>query len=45
MAGTATATVVGENRTLKVAGGTFSDAFAASDVHIYQIDLTTATCR
>ena len=25
-------------------GGKFSDAFAASAVHIYQVDLTTATC-
>jgi hypothetical protein len=44
MTGAATATVVGESRTVKVSAGTFSDAFAASDVHIYQIDLTTATC-
>jgi hypothetical protein len=44
MTGGATAMVVGESRTVKVAAGKFSDAFAANDVHIYQIDLTAATC-
>ncbi len=44
MTGGATATVVGENRTLKVSAGAFSDAFAANDVHIYQIDLAAAAC-
>jgi hypothetical protein len=44
MTGGATATVVGESRTVKVAGGKFSDAFAANDVHIYEIDLAAATC-
>ena len=39
MSGGAVATVVGENRTVKVAAGKFSDAFAANDVHIYEIDL------
>ena len=44
MSGGVLATVVGENRTIKIAAGTFSDAFATNDVHIYQIDPTTATC-
>jgi hypothetical protein len=45
MSGAGTATVVGESRTVNIAAGKFSDAFAANDVHIYQIDLTTVTCR
>jgi hypothetical protein len=44
MTGGATATVVGESRTVKVTAGKFSDSFAANDVHIYAIDLTAATC-
>ena len=44
MTGNATATVVGENRLIGVTGGAFEDAFAANDVHIYEIDLTSATC-
>ena len=44
MSGGGTATVVGESRTVKIAAGKFSDAFAASDVHLYQLDLTTAAC-
>jgi hypothetical protein len=44
MSGGGVATVVGESRTVKVATGKFSDSFAASDVHVYQIDLTAATC-
>jgi hypothetical protein len=44
MTGGGTATVVGENRTVNIAAGKFSDAFAANDVHIYQLDLTAATC-
>ncbi|HVV50176.1 MAG TPA: hypothetical protein VHO06_10990 [Polyangia bacterium] len=44
MTGGATATVLGESRTVKVTAGTFSDAFAANDVHLYEIDLTAATC-
>ena len=43
MSGGGTATVVGETRTVKIAAGKFS-GIAASDVHIYQIDLTAATC-
>jgi hypothetical protein len=42
--GSATATVVGENRTVAVAGGSFGDAFAANGVHVYEIDLGAATC-
>lgn len=44
MSGGGVATVVGESRTVKIAAGKFSDAFAANDVHIYQVDLTAATC-
>ena len=44
MTGNATATVVGEDRLIGVTGGAFEDAFAANDVHIYEIDLTSATC-
>jgi hypothetical protein len=44
MSGGGLATVAGESRTVEIAAGRFSDAFAANDVHIYQIDLTTATC-
>ena len=37
--GNATATVVGENRTIPVSGGSFSDSFADGNaVHIYRID-------
>lgn len=37
--GNATATVVGENRTVPVANGSFSDAFAdGNTVHIYRVD-------
>ena len=45
MSGDATATVLGEGRTVPIAAGAFSDAFAANDVHLYEIDLTAATCR
>ncbi len=44
MTGGGTATVVGENRTVTITAGKFSDAFAANDVHIYQIDLGAARC-
>ena len=37
--GNATATVIGENRTLPVTAGSFSDSFADGNaVHIYRID-------
>jgi hypothetical protein len=37
--GSATATVVGENRTIPVSGGAFTDSFADGNaVHIYRID-------
>jgi hypothetical protein len=45
MTGNGVATVVGENRTIDVAAGKFSDAFAANGVHIYQIDLAAVTCN
>jgi len=45
MTGNGMATVVGENRTINIAAGTFSDAFAANGVHIYQVDLSAATCN
>ena len=44
MTGGGVATVVGENRTVAIAAGTFSDAFAANGVHIYRIDLSAVTC-
>jgi hypothetical protein len=44
MTGDAVAAVVGEGRTVPVKAGSFSDAFAANGVHIYSIDLATATC-
>lgn len=45
MTGNGVATVVGENRTINIVSGGFSDAFAANGVHIYQIDLSAATCK
>ena len=44
MSGDAMATVLGESRSFLVTAGAFEDAFAANDVHIYQIDLTAVTC-
>jgi hypothetical protein len=44
MTGNAAATVVNESRTLAVMGGKFTDEFAANGVHIYQVDLSKATC-
>ncbi|MGH7293463.1 MAG: hypothetical protein ACRELB_00950 [Polyangiaceae bacterium] len=44
MTGSGTATVVGENRSIPVASGKFSDAFAANAVHIYSIDLSAVAC-
>jgi hypothetical protein len=37
-------TVPGETRTLIVTDGQFGDVFAATDVHIDEIDLTAVTC-
>jgi hypothetical protein len=45
MTGNALAKVVGENRTVSVTGGKFSDSFSANAVHIYQIDFAAATCQ
>lgn len=45
MTGNGVANVVGENRTVNVAAGMFSDSFAANGVHIYRIDLSAATCN
>jgi hypothetical protein len=45
MTGNGVATVVGEGRTVTVTAGRFSDAFAANGVHIYTIDLATASCN
>ena len=42
--GRVTATVIGESRTVDVTAGGFSDDFAASAVHLYQIDLGAAIC-
>jgi hypothetical protein len=45
MSGSGTATVLGENRTVNITAGTFSDAFAANDVHLYQIDFASIRCK
>jgi hypothetical protein len=45
MTGGGVATVVGESRTVAITAGRFSDAFAANDVHLYEIDLSAATCQ
>ncbi len=45
LTGTGVATVIGENRTVNVSAGKFTDSFAASDVHIYQVDLSAITCK
>ena len=45
MSGDGVVTVLGENRTFAVTNGSFGDAFAANDVHIYEIDLTAVTCN
>jgi hypothetical protein len=45
MTGSGVANVVGESRTINIVAGKFSDAFAANGVHIYRIDLSTATCN
>jgi hypothetical protein len=44
MTGNGVATVIGESRTIAIKGGKFSDAFAANDAHVYQIDLSKVTC-
>jgi hypothetical protein len=44
MTGDAPASVVGENRTVAVKAGAFSDDLAENGVHIYQIDLAAAKC-
>jgi hypothetical protein len=45
MTGNGVATVVGENRTIAVVAGKFTDSFAANAVHIYVIDLSAVTCE
>lgn len=45
MTGSAVATVLGENRTVNVTKGRFTDAFAANDAHVYVVDLSSATCN
>jgi hypothetical protein len=54
MTGNGAASVVGENRTVDVTSGKFSDMFAATShpdaggdlvgAHVYQIDLSKVTC-
>jgi hypothetical protein len=44
MTGNGVATVVSESRTVAITGGKFTDAFAANGAHVYQIDLSKATC-
>jgi hypothetical protein len=43
--GDGSATVVGESRSVAVVAGKLTDDFAASAVHIYQIDLGAIACR
>jgi len=45
LSGSGSATVVGENRTVSIAAGVFTDAYAANDAHIYQVDLSTIACK
>jgi hypothetical protein len=45
MSGDGLVTVLGESRSFAVTSGSFGDAFAANDVHIYELDLTAATCN
>lgn len=45
LSGNGSATAVGENRTVSISAGVFADAFAANDVHIYQVDLSTIACK
>jgi hypothetical protein len=45
LTGKGSATVVGENRTIDVVGGKFTDMFAANAVHIYKLDLAAVTCN
>jgi hypothetical protein len=45
MTGNATATVRGEGRSVNVVGGKLTDDFAVNAVHIYEIDLDSATCN
>jgi hypothetical protein len=44
MTGNGTVKVVGENRTIDVVAGAFSDTFAANAVHIYDLDLSAVMC-
>jgi hypothetical protein len=44
MTGDAVAHVLGESRTVPVVAGQLADSFDANGVHLYQIDLATATC-
>jgi hypothetical protein len=44
MTGNGVATVVSESRTVAITGGKFTDVFAANGAHVYQIDLSKATC-
>jgi hypothetical protein len=44
LTGTGTATVVGESRTVPIAGGMFTDMFAANATHVYSIDLAGVKC-
>jgi hypothetical protein len=44
LTGNGVAEVVGENRSVNVTAGQLSDAFAANDVHVYRIDLSTVAC-
>jgi hypothetical protein len=45
MTGSGTAQVLGENRTVNVVGGVFSDDFDANGVHLYQVDFAAVQCN
>jgi hypothetical protein len=45
MSGSGAATVLGENRTVTITAGKFTDDFAANDVHLYQIDFASIRCN
>jgi hypothetical protein len=45
LSGNGSATVIGENRTVNIASGKFTDSFAANDVHLYKIDFQSIRCN
>ena len=45
MSGDATATVVGEGRTVDIVAGKWTDGFGANAVHLYELELAGVSCR